>query len=348
AVIVLTRRRPAAIPRAALASGDLAPGAVGSASPPDSASVPSGGGKAPAVVIAHLTKQFRGVKAVDDLSFTIGTGQVFGLLGPNGAGKTTTIRMLLGLVYPTSGACAVFGEGIRPGHPVLGRVGTLVEGPKFVPHLSGLENLRLFWRAGAKPRADAHMDQALEVAGLGDAIHRSVKTYSQGMCQRLGIAQAMLGKPDLMILDEPTNGLDPQQMFEMRQVIRGLAERGITVLLSSHLLGEVEQVCTHVAIMDRGRLLAAGTVADLIAGSPTVYVEVDDVEAALPVLEAIGPVQREGPGLVVELAGSPPAAVARALVGAGVGLSAMTPRRHLEDVFIGLIEDERGSAAVSQ
>ncbi|HWD07678.1 MAG TPA: ATP-binding cassette domain-containing protein, partial [Actinomycetota bacterium] len=321
AVIVLTRRRPAAAP--------VAEGQDGVA-----------------VVIAHLSKQFRGVRAVDDLTITIGAGQVFGLLGPNGAGKTTTIRMLLGLIYPTAGSCAIFGETIRPGHPVLARVGTLVEGPKFVPHLSGIDNLRLYWRAGGRPLAEAHIDEALVVAGLGEAVNRPVKTYSQGMRQRLGIAQALLGQPELMILDEPTNGLDPQQMFEMRQVIRALAERGITVLLSSHLLGEVEQVCTHVAIMDRGRLVAAGTVAELIAGSPTLYVEVDDVDGAVGVLEAIGPVQAEGPGLVVELNGTPPAEVARALVRAGIGLSTMTPRRHLEDVFIGLIEDERGGAAV--
>ncbi|HLI55806.1 MAG TPA: ATP-binding cassette domain-containing protein, partial [Actinomycetota bacterium] len=327
AVIVLTRRRPAPAPLAATTGPD---------------------GKPAAVTIAHVSKKFRGVHAVDDLSFTIGAGQVFGLLGPNGAGKTTTIRMLLGLVYPTAGSSAIFGETIRPGHPVLARVGTLVEGPKFVPHLSGLDNLRLFWRAGGQPVEGARIEDALAVAGLGDAVHRPVKTYSQGMRQRLGIAQALLGQPDLLILDEPTNGLDPQQMFEMRQVIRGLAERGITVLLSSHLLGEVEQVCTHVAIMDRGRLVAAGTVAELIAGSPTVYVEVDDIEAALPVLEAIGPVQRQGTGLVVELGGARPAAVARALVAAGIGLSTMTPRRHLEDVFIGLIEDERGGAAVAR
>ncbi|HLH28166.1 MAG TPA: ATP-binding cassette domain-containing protein [Acidimicrobiales bacterium] len=301
-----------------------------------------------AVHASGLGRRFGALKAVDAIDLAVPAGELFALLGPNGAGKTTTIRMLLGLVYPTAGSSAIFGETIRPGHPVLARVGTLVEGPKFVPHLSGLDNLRLFWRAGGQPVEGARIEDALAVAGLGDAVHRPVKTYSQGMRQRLGIAQALLGQPDLLILDEPTNGLDPQQMFEMRQVIRGLAERGITVLLSSHLLGEVEQVCTHVAIMDRGRLVAAGTVAELIAGSPTVYVEVDDIEAALPVLEAIGPVQRQGTGLVVELGGARPAAVARALVAAGIGLSTMTPRRHLEDVFIGLIEDERGGAAVAR
>jgi ABC-2 type transport system ATP-binding protein len=302
-----------------------------------------------AVTISGLTKRYRGgLVAVDDLSFSIGVGQVFGLLGPNGAGKTTTIRMLIGLVYPTAGATAIFGETMRPGHAVLYRVGTLVEGPRFVPHLSGIDNLRLYWRAGGRPPSEAHLDEALAVAELGEAVNRPVKTYSHGMRQRLGIAQALLGRPDLLILDEPTNGLDPQQMYEMRQLIRGLAERGTTVLLSSHLLGEVEQVCTHAAIMDRGRLIATGTVADLIGTSPTVYVEVDDVEAATRVLRSLAGaagVSPEGTGLVVDLDGSRPADVAAALVGAGVGLQSMTPRRHLEDVFLGLIEDDREALA---
>ncbi|HEY4938468.1 MAG TPA: ABC transporter ATP-binding protein, partial [Actinomycetota bacterium] len=308
-------------------------------------------GATAAVTISGLTKRFRGgFLAVDNLSLSIGRGQVFGLLGPNGAGKTTTIRMLLGLVYPTAGGTAIFGETMRPGHPVLSRVGTLVEGPRFVPHLSGIDNLRLFWRAGGRPLSEAHMEEALAVAELGDAVNRPVKTYSHGMRQRLGIAQALLGRPELLILDEPTNGLDPQQMYEMRQLIRSLAERGITVLLSSHLLGEVEQVCTHAAIMDRGRLVASGTVADLVGASPTVYVEVDDTEAGARVLRSLagpGGVKTEGTGLVVALDGSGAAAVAAALVAAGVGLQAMTPRRHLEDVFLGLIEDEREASGRS-
>jgi ABC-2 type transport system ATP-binding protein len=322
AVLVLTRRRSVVAPAGALE--------------------PAG---AAAVTISGLTKRFRGgFLAVDDLSLSIGAGQVFGLLGPNGAGKTTTIRMLLGLVYPTAGSTAIFGETIRPGHPVLSRVGTLVEGPRFVPHLSGIDNLRLYWRAGGRPLSEARMEEALAVAELGDAVNRPVKTYSHGMRQRLGIAQALLGRPELLILDEPTDGLDPQQMYEMRRLIRGLAERGITVLLSSHLLGEVEQVCTHAAIMDRGRLVAVGTVAELVGSSPTVYVEVDDTEAGARVLRSFagpGGVKTEGTGLVVDLDGSGPAAVAAALVAAGVGLKAMTPRRRLEDVFLGLIEDER-------
>ena len=327
AFMVLTRRRPAPTP----------------------AVDPHATGAPAAVTISGLSKRFRGgFVAVDDLSLTIGVGQVFGLLGPNGAGKTTTIRMLIGLVYPTAGSTAIFGETMRPGHPVLYRVGALVEGPRFVPHLSGIDNLRLYWRAGGSPLSEAHLDEALAVAELGDAVNRPVRTYSQGMRQRLGIAQALLGQPELLILDEPTNGLDPQQMYEMRQLIRRLADRRITVLLSSHLLGEVEQVCTHAAIMDRGRLVASGTVAELIGTSPTVYVEVDDVAAATRVLASVvgsGGVKAEGAGLVVDLDGSRPADVAATLVGAGVGLLAMAPRRHLEEVFLGLIEDEREALA---
>ena len=300
----------------------------------------------PAVSISGLSKRFPGgFQAVDNLSFTIGAGQVFGLLGPNGAGKTTTIRMLIGLVYPTEGGTAIFGEAMRPGHPVLGRVGTLVEGPRFVPHLSGIDNLRLYWRAGGRPLSEAHLEEALELAELGEAVNRAVKTYSQGMRQRLGIAQALLGRPDLLILDEPTNGLDPQQMYEMRQLIRRLADQGITVLLSSHLLGEVEQVCTHAAIMDHGRLVAAGTVAELVGSTSSLHVEVDDLAAATRVLEALAgadSVRTEGVGLMVDLHGQRPEAIATALVEAGIGLRSFTPRRHLEDVFLGLIDDGRG------
>lgn len=157
--------------------------------------------------------------AVRDLSFRVEKGQVLGLLGPNGAGKTTTLRMLMGLIKPDGGEIRVFGHAIAPGAPVLSRVGAFVEGAGFLPHLSGRENLELYWQATGRPPEDAHMEEALEIAGLGDALARAVRTYSQGMRQRLAIAQAMLGLPDLLILDEPTNGLDPPQIREMREVM---------------------------------------------------------------------------------------------------------------------------------
>ncbi|MGZ4649356.1 MAG: alpha/beta fold hydrolase, partial [Kineosporiaceae bacterium] len=190
-----------------------------------------------------------GFRAVSDVSFRVEPGWVLGLLGPNGAGKTTVLRMLMGLITPTEGRIRIFGHPVRPGAPVLSRVGSFVEGPGFLPHVSGLENLRLFWGATGRPAEDAHLDEALEIAGLGSDVHRRVRTYSHGMRQRLAIAQAMLGLPDLLVLDEPTNGLDPPQIREMREVLGRYAATGRTVLISSHLLAEVEQTSTHVVVM---------------------------------------------------------------------------------------------------
>ncbi|GGO27014.1 ABC transporter ATP-binding protein [Microbispora rosea subsp. aerata] len=223
------------------------------------------------LVISGLGKRYRnGEKAVDGLSFRVEKGQVLGLLGPNGAGKTTTMRMLMGLIRPDEGEIRIFGHKVRPGAPVLSRLGSFVEGPGFLPHLSGRANLELYWQATGRPRQDAHMEEALEIAGLGAALDRAVRTYSQGMRQRLAIAQAMLGLPDLLVLDEPTNGLDPPQIAEMRRVLRAYAERGRTVIVSSHLLAEVEQTCSHVVVMHRGRLVSAGPVGDLLGTTAAV------------------------------------------------------------------------------
>lgn len=209
--------------------------------------------------ITDLSKKYAGGDrySVRDLSFRVEKGQVLGLLGPNGAGKTTTLRMLMGLIKPDGGEIRVFGHAIRPGAPVLSRVGSFVEGAGFLPHLTGRENLELYWQATGRPAEDAHLAEALEIAGLGDALARAVRTYSQGMRQRLAIAQAMLGLPDLLILDEPTNGLDPPQIREMREVMIRYAAAGRTVIVSSHLLSEVEQTCTHLVVMDRGKLVQA-------------------------------------------------------------------------------------------
>ncbi len=215
--------------------------------------------------ITGLTKRYRnGELAVDDLSFRVEQGQVLGLLGPNGAGKTTTMRMLMGLIRPDAGEIRIFGHRVTPGAPVLSRLGSFVEGPGFLPHLSGRENLDLYWRVTGRPGDDAHMEEALEIAGLGAALDRAVRTYSQGMRQRLAIAQAMLGLPDLLVLDEPTNGLDPPQIAEMRGVLIRYAAQGRTVIVSSHMLAEVEQTCDHVVMMHRGRLVTAGPVSDLL------------------------------------------------------------------------------------
>ncbi|MFD0685722.1 alpha/beta fold hydrolase [Actinomadura fibrosa] len=214
--------------------------------------------------ITGLTKAYKnGHLAVADLSFRVEKGQVLGLLGPNGAGKTTTLRMLMGLIHPDSGEIRIFGHHVTPGAPVLSRLGSFVEGPGFLPHLSGRDNLDLYWRATGRPLDEAHMDEALEIAGLGSALDRAVRTYSQGMRQRLAIAQAMLGLPDLLVLDEPTNGLDPPQIREMREVLVRYAAEGRTVIVSSHLLAEVEQTCTHAVVMAAGRRVAAGPVSEL-------------------------------------------------------------------------------------
>ena len=230
----------------------------GASSRPDLAESP--------LVVEGLVKQYRdGVRAVAGVDITVPRGVVLGLLGPNGAGKTTTLRMAMGLIRPTEGSVYVFGERITPGAAALSRIGAFVEGPGFLPHLSGRENLDLYWRASGR-EGEMYLDTVLEIAGLGPSIDRKVRAYSQGMKQRLGIAQAMLGLPDLLVLDEPTNGLDPPQIREMRQVLRDYAQDGRTVILSSHLLSEVEQTCSDVVVMHRGQVVAAGTVEQLLAG----------------------------------------------------------------------------------
>ncbi|GAB3135874.1 CocE/NonD family hydrolase [Tsukamurella serpentis] len=224
-----------------------------------------------ALRIDGLSKRYAGGDgySVREVSFQVQRGQVLGLLGPNGAGKTTTLRMLMGLITPDEGEIRVFGFRIEPGAAVLSRVGAFVEGSGFLPHLSGRANLDLYWRATGRPAADAHFDEALQIADLGSALDRPVRTYSQGMRQRLAIAQAMLGLPDLLVLDEPTNGLDPSQIREMRAAIARYGATGRTVIVSSHLLSEVEQTCSHVVVLREGRLIAAGTVEQIVQSGGT-------------------------------------------------------------------------------
>ena len=296
----------------------------------------------PVVEIVGLSKHFgAGVLAVDDLTFSVDQGQVVGLLGPNGAGKTTCLRMLLGLIRPSAGETRLFGERVTPGSHQLRRLGALIESSAFVPHLSGTRNLRLWWEAGGDRWDDADVDTALAIADLGTAVDRKVKTYSQGMRQRLGLARVLLGKPEILVLDEPTNGLDPGEMREVRQLVRRVAEAGSTVLFSSHVLAEVEQICTHAVVMDKGRLVATGSVSDLIGTAGTVYVEVDDSAAARRVLEELPSVQRvddEMPGLAVTMDGGRRSDLVAALVAAGIAVETVTARRRLEDAFLGLVE----------
>jgi ABC-2 type transport system ATP-binding protein len=292
------------------------------------------------IEVSGLTKRFGQVLAVDALDFAVRQGDVCGLLGPNGAGKTTTLRVLVGLVFADAGEARLLGHRVRPGDPDLARVGTMIEESAFVPYLSGERNLRLWWEAGGARWQDADVETALSVADLGSAIDRKVKTYSQGMKQRLGLARALLSRPDVLVLDEPTSGLDPGEMREVRQLLRRVSEQGATVLLSSHLLTEVEQVCTHAVVMDKGRLVAAGSVTELIGTTGSVYLEVTNVRRATSVLKKLKGVRRvvpEPPGLAVEIDGIKRSDLVAGLVGAGVGVETVTARHGLEDAFLGMV-----------
>jgi ABC-2 type transport system ATP-binding protein len=283
------------------------------------------------------------VTAVDDLSFRVERGQVLGLLGPNGAGKTTSLRMLMGLIQPSGGNIRVFGHKVYSGAPVLSRIGSFVEGAGFLPHLSGQANLELYWAATGRPPSKAHVEEALEIAGLGNAVHRRVRTYSQGMRQRLAIAQAMLGLPDLLVLDEPTNGLDPPQIHQMRAVLRRYATTGRTVVVSSHLLAEVEQTCDHVVVMHHGRLVASGGVEDIVGGGGEATFRVDRPDAAADLLRSVDGVEGvevEGNQVHADLDGLPRAEALAKLVGAGVAVEQAGPRRRLEDAFLQLVGED--------
>ncbi|GAA0483224.1 CocE/NonD family hydrolase [Streptomyces olivaceiscleroticus] len=300
--------------------------------------------------ITGLTKKYAGAEdryAVQDLTFGVERGQVLGLLGPNGAGKTTTLRMLMGLITPDEGEIRVFGHAVRPGAPVLSRVGAFVEGAGFLPHLTGRENLDLYWRATGRPAEDAHVEEALRIAGLGEALQRAVRTYSQGMRQRLAIAQAMLGLPDLLILDEPTNGLDPPQIREMRDVMIRYAAEGRTVIVSSHLLAEVEQTCTDLVVMDRGRLVQAGPVAEIVGSGDTLLVGTAEpvpagVVEKVSALPFVASAAAGDDGLLVRLDGTAgtPELLAE-LLRLDVRVERIGPHRRLEDAFLTLIGGDR-------
>jgi ABC-2 type transport system ATP-binding protein len=285
---------------------------------------------------ADLTKHYDDVLAVDRLALRVRSGEVYGFLGPNGAGKSTTLRMLLGLVRPTSGSGAVLGA--PPGSPEgLARIGAMIEAPAFYPFLSGRDNLRVLARyAGVEtPRVDAVLD---EVDLLPRADDR-VAGYSMGMKQRLGVAAALLKDPELLVLDEPTNGLDPAGMAEMREFIRSLGRDGRTVLLSSHLMGEVEQVCDRVGVIRAGTLVAEGTV-DELRGEAGLRVRAEPARAAARVIGAVPGVEAVSPvdGLLdVTVDPTQAAAINRALVEAGLDVSELYPAKaSLEDVFLEL------------
>jgi ABC-type multidrug transport system ATPase subunit len=302
---------------------------------------------APAVRTRGLTKRFRsGQVGVDGIDLLVPRGAVYGFLGPNGSGKTTTIRMLLGLVSPTAGSVELLGAPMpRGGADVLPRVGALVEGPAFHPYLSGAANLvRLdAVDATADPGTrERRVGAALERVGLTAAAAKRYRQYSLGMKQRLGLAAALLRPRDLLLLDEPTNGLDPQGTREVRALVRELADAGATVLVSSHLLSEIEQVCTHVGIMSRGRLLAQGTrtgIADEGTTEVRVTTRPDQRDHVVRVLTGLGlaGARTDGEVVAAPLGTVAVEKVAQAVVGDGIDLLGLEVRRPtLEDVFVRL------------
>ena len=292
------------------------------------------------VEMRDLTKRYdERIVAVDGLDLRIGRGEVYGFLGPNGAGKTTTLRMLLGLIRPTSGSALVLGA--TPGSPeALARTGALIESPTFYPFLSGRDNLRVLARHAGVP--EARIASALEDVDLSGRAGDRFQTYSLGMKQRLGIAAALMKDPELLILDEPTNGMDPAGMAEMRTFIRSLGRGTRTVLLSSHLMAEVEQTCDRVGVISRGRLVGEGTV-DELRGCESLWVRAEPLDAAERVLRAvrgIGEVARSDGGLRVAADATAAPTVARALVEAGIALGELRPERaSLEKVFLELTEE---------
>lgn len=304
--------------------------------------------------LAGLRKEYRTFRgeptlAVDDLDLRIEQpGCVVGFLGPNGSGKTTTIRCTLGLIRPTAGRVHLLGEEMPGGAAAaIRRVGALVEQPKFFGDFTGRRNLRLLARIGGRTRQD--IDQALELVGLADAAGTKFHKYSLGMKQRLAVAATLLKDPDLLVLDEPANGLDPAGIVEMRRMLRDLADAGKTVFVSSHQLGEIEQVCDQVVIINHGRVVAAGGVGEVMASASRdrAIVDVDGADAALAVLLAAGFEAAAGPRSGTVAVESPPddaAEITRVLADQGIYLRGLRIEgQNLEEVFLTLTEGESGA-----
>jgi ABC-type multidrug transport system ATPase subunit len=289
-----------------------------------------------------LTKRFGSVLAVDGVDLDVRDGDIYGFLGANGSGKTTTVRMLLGLVLATSGEISVLNQPMpKAARRVLPRIGALVEGPAAYEHMSGRANLMLFDAAGpgrSRRTRAARVDKALTTVGLGDVGRRPVKAYSLGMRQRLGLAAALLADADLLILDEPTNGLDPQGIREIRELILELQSKGTTIFLSSHLLAEVEQMCTRVGVLDRGRLVLQDDLDALRQPTGRTVVRTPDAAQAVALLN--GRVElRDGDRLVVR--GSDAASLNATLVGRGVRVTELSAeRRTLEEVVVAATSPE--------
>jgi ABC-2 type transport system ATP-binding protein len=295
-----------------------------------------------AVSTAGLTKRFGNRTVVDGVNLAIPRGAVCGFVGPNGAGKTTTIRMLLGLIRPTSGGGSILGGSLTDPASYLDRVGALIESPAFYPRLSGQDNLKALARLGRIP--SSAIVPALARTGMTDRAGDKYGSYSLGMKQRLGIAAALLPRPELLILDEPTNGLDPAGIVEMRGLIRSFADDGITVLVSSHLISEIEQVCDHIVMIRGGRLVHQGPVAELAAGQrPDIVLAPEhaaDLERLAKIFEVSGLSVTASPGdgtAIVSASGASAADLNRLAARAGITLRQISERTHsLEDVFFQL------------
>jgi ABC-2 type transport system ATP-binding protein len=288
------------------------------------------------ITTRNVTKRFGQIAAVREVSLDVREGDRYGLLGPNGSGKSTLVRMLLGLVYATSGSITVLGEQVpRHASRVLPEIGALIEEPAAYPHLSGRANLRLLDAAGphgSRRTRRRRVDDALEEVGLGGIDRRPVRAYSLGMRQRLGLAAALVRRPRLLILDEPTNGLDPRGIRDIRDLLTGLNESGVTIFLSSHLLTEVSALCTRIGVLDSGALVLQEQLASLQEPTGRVLVTTDDPERAVVALDGLVE-HRNGAELVVR--SSDPAALNARLVTAGVPVtSLLAQRRSLEEIVL--------------
>ncbi len=291
-----------------------------------------------------LTKRYGRLTAVRDLGLEVRRGRVYGFLGPNGAGKTTTIALVLGLIAPTEGYAEILGlDGRTHLSEALHRVGAILEGQAYYPLLSARENLRI-WSAVSGGVTEERTEEMLELVGLAARAGDKVRTYSQGMKQRLALAAALLHDPELLVLDEPTNGLDPAGMREFRDLIKELGRRGKTVFVSSHLLSEVEQMCDDVGIVKNGQLVTQGSVVELVRRGESLLMRTTDPDGALGVLGAIdwvGKVTRQDDHLVVEAPLERAAELSRALAERQIYLAELRPREStLEDVFLEVTRDE--------
>ena len=303
----------------------------------------------PIVELTELTQTFgwgeKQITAVDRLSLTIQPHQVFGLLGPNGAGKSTTLRMLLGLIHPSSGDIHIFGQPLeRTGNMLRQKVGALVEHAALYPYLSGRQNLIALARYSGCYDAQ-RIEMLLHLVNMTNQAHRKAVTYSTGMQQRIGIAAALLNDPELVILDEPTNGLDPQGIHEIRDIIRRMVDdMGKTVILSSHLLSEVERVADHVAIIHCGRLVKEGAVSDLLAQQGRIRMEVSPIEKARQVLEPAYHYEIHNGWLEIHAGVDNAPMLARQMMNAGVDIRQIHTTSHtLEDIFLKATEVVRGN-----